>query len=134
MHYVARYEPNYDDFIPPSLMEAALMSRVKEPYAFSSWFSTFFPTLPENILKPVSVIDKSDSKLIHFDGLNLSRAWCFRVIARKLKEGFAGQGLVDQIKTAADVHLKEGLKNVVSGEYGGEHWLGTFAMLALYEQ
>jgi Protein of unknown function (DUF2891) len=131
MNNVARLEPNEDDFISPILMEAALVSRVLTPSRFATWLSKFLPTIPENMVEPVVLVDKKDPKSVHAVGLNLSRAWCFFIIARKL-EGEPSQHAI-VIKNAAVAHLKEGLENVKSGEYSGEHWLGTFAVLALTE-
>jgi len=39
--------------------------------------------------------------------------------------------LAHTIELAARSHLEEGLRNNWGGEYCSEHWLGTFAMLAL---
>jgi hypothetical protein len=54
------------------------MRRVLTWTEFSAWLTEFFPTLVENIdiswLVPAVVTDKSDGKLAHLDGLNISRA------------------------------------------------------------
>jgi len=155
MPSVAALEPNNDDFLSPTLMVAALVACGQSPEQFSKWFSAYFPSLPRNLLKPVHVDDKNDSKLVHLDGLNLSRAWCLGQIARRLEDdasqgggGFSSltlgglvRGLsldtpedrINAVKEAAEKHLEEGLKNALSGEYSGEHWLGSFAVLALTE-
>jgi hypothetical protein len=76
---------------------------------------------------PATVTDRSDGKLAHLDGLNLSRAWCQRSIARALPAGDARIALLDDV---ADEHLAAGIAHV-AGDYMGEHWLATFALLAL---
>jgi hypothetical protein len=65
---------------------------------------------------PAVVSDRSDGQLVHLDGLNLSRAWCY-----------FGLGL----RELGERHLEAGLANLASGHYEGEHWLATFAAYAL---
>ena len=72
--------------------------------------------------------DRTDPKIVHLDGLNLSRAWCMRNIAAALP----GQDPVREILTrSAEVHAQDGLAHVASGNYEGEHWLATFDLFAL---
>ncbi|MEZ4884364.1 MAG: DUF2891 domain-containing protein [Chitinophagales bacterium] len=127
----ANWEPNGFDFFSPSLQEAALMSRILQPTDFEVWLKGFLPNLtdgnPENLFTPVSVTDRSDGKLVHLDGLNLSRAWCFREVVKTLP--IAQQSI---LKAASDRHLAAALPNVTSGDYAGEHWLASFAIYALF--
>ena len=64
------------------------MQRVLNPDEFRQWFKSFLPGIsrgePQTLLKPATVSDRSDPKLVHLDGLNLSRAWCMREIASVL--------------------------------------------------
>ncbi len=87
-NYPAAWEPGGEDFFSPALMEADLMRRVLSPPEFRSWFKRFLPQLgaggPRSLLQPAVVTDRSDPKLVHLDGLNLSRAWCMRSIAATL--------------------------------------------------
>ena len=66
-------------------MEAELMRRVLPPAEFAGWFDRFLPRLdasePATLFVPATVTDRSDGKLAHLDGLNLSRAWCQRSLA-----------------------------------------------------
>ena len=110
------YEPSLDDFLSPSLVEAALMSEVLGT-EYAAWSRRFFSASPETLAPPL-VSDRADPKQAHLDGLALSRAWCFR------KLGYA---------EAAERHLKAGMPHVVGGDYAGEHWLASFAVLALTE-
>ena len=101
------------------------MKRVLEPDAFASWFAAFLPEVPATLAKPAFVSDRSDGKIAHLDGLNLSRAWCWRQLASALDPELAGLAL-----RTADEHLDASLPHV-AGDYMGEHWLATFALLAL---
>ncbi|HEY6231544.1 MAG TPA: DUF2891 domain-containing protein, partial [Pyrinomonadaceae bacterium] len=77
-NYPGAWEPGGEDFFSPALMEADLMRRVLNPAEFRRWFARFLPQLsngvPATLLKPATVTDRSDPKLVHLDGLNLSRA------------------------------------------------------------
>ena len=110
------YEPSLDDFLSPSLVEAALMKEVLPPAEFSGWLKAFYSADPSVMLRPPRVADRTDAKQSHLDGLCLSRAWCLR------KLGYAD---------AARVHIEAALPHVVGGDYVGEHWLASFAALAL---
>jgi hypothetical protein len=123
------WEPSQDEFLSPALMEAELMRRVLTPAAFANWFDAFLPDLahlsPATLFAPASVSDRSDGKIAHLDGLNLSRAWCWRGIASALNDDRKAIAL-----KAADDHLAAALPQV-TGDYMGEHWLASFALLAL---
>lgn len=125
------WEPGGDEFLSPALCEAMLMTRVLSGPDFEMWFSGFLPHFrnaePSCLFTPASVSDRSDGKIAHLDGLNLSRAWCWREITRALPEK---NGDFKQINDAVDSHIHAGLP-YISGDYMGEHWLATFALLAL---
>jgi hypothetical protein len=125
------WEPAGDEFLSPSLMEAVLMRHVLPAERFAGWFDAFLPHLdrrePATLFVPATVTDRSDGKLAHLDGLNLSRAWCQRTIARALP---AGDARIAVLEAAAEAHLASGIAHV-AGDYMGEHWLATFALLAL---
>src|SRR6185436_14973472 len=82
------WEPGGDEFLSPALTEALLMSRVWPPDSFASWLAAFLPRLserePQSLFRPAFVSDRSDGKIAHLDGVNLSRAWCWRGIAESL--------------------------------------------------
>ena len=128
----AQWEPSGADFLSPSLIEAALMRRVLAADAFPAWLDAFLPHVgrrePATLFTPAVVSDRSDGYIVHLDGLNLSRAWCWRAIGASLPEGDARAAAAD---AAADAHLAAGLEGVASGDYAGDHWLATFAVLAL---
>jgi DUF2891 family protein len=122
------WEPGGDEFLSPSLIEAMCMARA-HPAEFQAWFGHFLPGIgnrqPASIFEPAIVSDRSDGKIAHLDGLNLSRAWCWRSIAALI------EGKERPIaESAADLHLEAALPHI-AGDYMGEHWLATFALLAL---
>jgi hypothetical protein len=123
------WEPGGDDFLSSALTEALLMRRLLADRDFRAWFSSFLPDLaagePPSLFTPASVSDRSDGKIAHLDGVNLSRAWCWRSLANALEPELA-----DLARRTADEHLDASLPHV-AGDYMGEHWLATFALLAL---
>ncbi|HEX7841177.1 MAG TPA: DUF2891 domain-containing protein [Kofleriaceae bacterium] len=125
----AAWEPSGDDFLSPTLVEADLMRRVLPPAEFAPWLHAFLPRgLLPSLREPAIVSDRSDGKLAHLDGLNLSRAWCLRAVAAALP---AGDRLRDAFLAAGDVHAAAGLAHVATGDYMGEHWLASFAVYLL---
>jgi hypothetical protein len=124
-----RYEPSGEDFLSPCLAEADLMRRLLPPHEFAAWLSRFLPGIPERSqagwLKPGIVTDRSDPKLAHIDGLNLSRAWMLEGIASGLP---AGDRRRAALLAAARDHAEAALPAVTGEHYEGGHWLGTFAV------
>ena len=119
------WEPGGDEFLSPALVEALCMKRTLPAAEFESWLGQFLPRLaehqPRTLFVPATVSDRSDGKIAHLDGLNLSRAWCWRSLAPTL-------GPV--ALQVADEHLEAALPYLAS-DYAGEHWLASFALLAL---
>ncbi len=68
--------------------------------------------------EPATVSDRSDGKLAHLDGVNLSRAWCMRALGG------------DALREPPSANIEAALPHV-AGDYMGEHWLASFAVLAL---
>jgi hypothetical protein len=124
------WEPSQDDFLSPTLAEAECMRRFLAAQDFKEWFGRFLPRVgqgsPTQLFAPARVSDRSDGKIAHLDGVNFSRAWCWRAIASMLGDTPAAQ----RAREAADRHLEASLAHV-AGDYMGEHWLATFALLAL---
>jgi len=123
------YEPSGEDFLSPCLAEADYMRRVLDPAAFARWLSGFLPGIPRDEsahwLEPAVVTDRSDPKLAHIDGLNLSRAWMLEGIAHGLPPG---DRRVPALRQAAARHREVALPAVTGEHYEGGHWLGTFAV------
>lgn len=126
------WEPGGEDFFSPCLMEADLMRRVLGTEKFIKWFHRFLPNLvdgkPKSLLQPAVVGDRSDPKIVHLDGLNLSRAWCMIGIASALPKDDPAQKILLE---SARIHGEDALANVASGDYVGEHWLASFAVYML---
>ena len=123
------YEPSGEDFLSPCLAEADFMRRVLEHEAFGAWLSGFLPGIPQSRrggwLQPGVVTDRSDPKLAHIDGLNLSRSWMLEGIAHGLS---AGDPRKPALLAAAGKHREAALPAVTGEHYEGGHWLGTFAV------
>lgn len=121
------WEPGGDEFLSPALIEAECMRAALPEAEFRAWFADFLPRvgqgLPATLFTPATVSDRGDGKIAHLDGLNLSRAWCWRALA-----GFTPDPAT--IRRTAEAHIDVSLPHV-SGEYMGEHWLCSFATLAL---
>ncbi len=125
------WEPGGDDFLSSSLIEAECMRRSLDAAEFAAWLDRFLPRVsegkPETLFAPAIVSDRTDGKIAHLDGLNLSRAWCWKTLGGSWPEH-------DMRRTraldAAALHLEASLPHV-AGDYAGEHWLATFALLAL---
>lgn len=126
----AGWEPGGDEFLSPVLTAALLMSDVKASDQFVPWFERLVLRNGwlERECRPVVVSDRSDGKIAHLDGLNLSRAWCLLRIERALGSSDASSLL----RSRAQQHLNAALPHV-AGDYMGEHWLASFALLALLE-
>ena len=118
-----RWEPSGEDFLSPSLEEAALMAQVLAAPAFRRWVQRFLPDLlAKGRLAPARVSDRTDPKIVHLDGLNLSRARCLYALAAQLPQKRA------MLRKLGDEHARATLPHVESGSYEGEHWLATFAV------
>jgi len=124
-------EPGGDDFLSSALIEAECMRRLMPAAEFRAWFDRFLPRLavrePATLFRSATVTDRSDGKIAHLDGLNLSRAWCWRALAAALPVDDPRRAVATE---AAEQHLAAGLPHL-AGDYMGEHWLATFATLAL---
>jgi hypothetical protein len=119
-------EPGGEDFLSPCLEEAALMGRILPQVTFRAWVTGFLPGLGRNgTLAPAVVSDRSDGKIVHLDGLNLSRARALRAVAGALGGNDPRRPALER---AALRHGKAALPQVGSGNYGGDHWLASFAV------
>lgn len=120
------WEPSGEDFLSPSLEEAALMSRILPTAEAKTWLEGFVPTLMKGEpLAPAKVSDRTDPKIVHLDGLNLSRARCLFELASRLPKN---DPLRAKLAAQAEAHARASLPHIASGNYEGEHWLGTFAV------
>ncbi len=128
-HCPLPYEPSGQDFLSPCIAEADLMRRVLDKEAYAKWLTLFFPTLTSDVanswLLPVVVTDKTDGKLAHLDGLNISRAWMLEGVISGLP---SDDPRLPRLHVAVELHRKAGLDAVLGDmHYMGSHWLGSFA-------
>ena len=125
------WEPDGDAFLSPTLMEALAMATLLPAPEFRRWLRAFLPKAraqsPASLFTPAAVTDRTDGKIAHLDGLNLSRAWAFRSLAATLGPR---DPAVPVLRAAADAHVAAALPHI-AGDYAGEHWLASFALLAL---
>ena len=125
----AYLEPDGSDFFSPSLEIADLMRRVLPQKEFVLWLNNFYEKRSlENIEQIPVVSDLSDYQTVHLVGLSFSKAWCMKGIAKALP---ANHPLKKDFQKTADVFLANGLPLLFQGNYGGDHWLASFAVYAL---
>lgn len=122
------YEPGGQDFLSPCIAEADLMRRLLDPPEYARWLGAFLPGIPTqgggDWLPLARVTDRTDGKLAHLDGLNISRAWMLQGIAAGLP---AQDPRVETTMQTAQTHACSGLASVTGEHYEGGHWLGSFA-------
>jgi hypothetical protein len=124
------FEPSGQDFLSPCLGAADLLRRVLPPDRFAAWLDAALPDVPKersDWLAPLVPSDRADGKLVHLDGLNLSRAWMLAGIASGLPQGDRRR---PTLQASARRHAKAGLDALAGQGYEGAHWLGTFATYA----
>ncbi len=135
MHYYSNdvdcplhYEPSGQDFLSPCLAEADLMRRLMPSKAFARYLGALLPRISldgdDRWLPAAIVTDRSDPKLAHLDGLNLSRAWMLEGIASALPPTDPRRS---GLRAAAQAHRDASLPAVTGAHYEGGHWLGSFA-------
>jgi hypothetical protein len=122
------WEPSGYDFLSPCLEELDIMRRVLSEEEFKEWIASFLPQLIDTKyhLEVGLVSDRTDGKLVHLDGLNFSRAWVFYGLANQYPE-------YKHLKNIANEHISYSYPNLVGDTYEGGHWLGSFAIYALYQ-
>jgi len=129
------YEPSGQDFLSPCIAEADLMRRVLAPAEYADWLTTFLPGIPTDGSAgwlPIGVVtDRSDGKLAHLDGLNLSRAWMLEGMASGLP---SDDPRIPALLAASEAHQESGLASVTGEFYEGGHWLGSFATYLVTEK
>ena len=122
------WEPGGDEFLSPVLTAALLMTHAMPPEQYRRWLEDLVLSNGwiERECGPVTVSDRSDGKIAHLDGLNLSRAWCLL----RISDALGDHSESVRLQRIAHDHLEASLPHV-SGDYMGEHWLASFALLAL---
>jgi len=122
------WEPSGYDFLSPCLQELDIMRKVLSAEEFNIWVKSFLPKLSDQsfTLDPAQVLDRTDGKLVHLDGLNFSRAWCLYPIA-KLEE-------FEHLENIANQHVNFSMSKIIDDHYSGGHWLGSFVLYAISER
>lgn len=125
----AYMEPDGADFFSPSLEVADLMRRVLPQKEFVAWFNAFYEARSlKRILDLPVVSDINDYQGVHLVGLSFTRAWCLKGVAQSLPKQHK---LKVVFNLAGDKFLNNALPLVFNGNYGGDHWLASFAVYAL---
>lgn len=126
------YEPSGEDFVSPCLAEADLMRRVLPPDELGRWLDGFLPPLAsprfQSMRRPPEIRDVKDAKLVHLIGLMFHRAWTLQGLAGALGPGDPRKASLGQLAT---IHEHEGLRLLFTRDYGGSHWLASFAVYSL---
>jgi hypothetical protein len=119
-------EPGGHDFLSPSLSVAALVAQLRGPVELAAWLDRFAPRLGRaKTLTPVTPVDRADGKLVHWDGLNLSRAWMLWAIAAALPPI---EPRAVALRALAAAHGAAGIAALDGQTYAGSHWLPSFAV------
>ncbi len=120
------YEPMGWDFLSPTLIEADLMRQILDKDEFLEWLNKFLPDLDSSssIMKPIKV-QLDELMKFHLVGLNISRSWCLSGIGNYLPKDHDYKQLF--LKSAED-HAREGINQAFVKDYGGSHWLLSYAL------
>ena len=124
-------EPSGDDFLSGTLTVAQVMRKVGR-VPFDDWLEQYLPNLrqgpPACLFDPVAPRDRSDGKMAHLDGFNLSRAWSWIEIGNAQRLGSA--------HAAPELALYNASIEQVDKDYMSSHWLASFALLVIlaYEE
>lgn len=124
----AEWEPNATDFISPTLMVADLMTRVLPQRAYVRWLSSYFtPKGIDRLCQPPIVSDLTDYTIVHLVGLSFTRAWTMARISGYLPQGHP---LKSRLAGTSAQMYAQGMEQIFRSDYGGDHWLATFARYA----
>ena len=119
-------EPSGDDFLSGTLAVVQVMRKVGR-VPFGEWLEGYLPDLsagrPACLFDPVVPRDRSDGKMAHLDGFNISRAWAW------IEIGEAAQWPADRPDPA--LTLYNASIDQVDRDYMSSHWLASFALLAI---
>ena len=127
----AYFEPDGSDFFSPSLEVADLMRRILDPKKFTRWFDCYYDKRSlRRILELPVVSDRNDYQIVHLDGLAFSRAWCLKGIASSL---YSQKGKARLLNEKARYFIETTLPAISHNNYGGSHWLASFAVYALQQ-
>lgn len=127
----AYMEPNGSDFFSPSLNVAYLMSRILPQKEYVKWLNQFYDKKSLDNIKSIPVVsDLEDYQTVHLVGLYFNRAWCMKGISQVLPDNHP---LKKDFKSTANQFITKGLPLLFKGNYGGDHWLASFAFYSMKE-
>ncbi|GGG64863.1 DUF2891 domain-containing protein [Epilithonimonas arachidiradicis] len=125
----AYLEPDGSDFFSPSLEIAELMSRILPQREFEKWLNQFYEKRSlENIEQIPIISDVNDYQTVHLVGLSFSKAWAMKNIIKVLPEK---NSIRKQFEISREKFIENSLPIIFQGNYGGDHWLASFAVYAL---
>lgn len=125
----AYLEPDGTDFFSPSLETADLIRRILNKNEFEQWLDNYYSKQSlDNICLIPEVSDLTDFQIVHLVGLSFSRAWCMKNIINSLPQN---NKIRKYFIVSYPKLLDNGLDFIYKGNYGGDHWLASFALLAL---
>lgn len=128
-NYPGYLEPSGTDLFSPALMEAELMTYVLTPDVYNKWFNNFLDNKSlEQLYKIPYVSNRKDYYIVHLDGLAFSRSWNLKKIADYLPNSNPRKKRMLQESRKM---LETTIPQVFSGNYGGDHWLASFALYSM---
>lgn len=128
----AYLEPDGSDFFSPSLEIADLMRRILSQKDFVKWLNKFYEKRSITTISQIPIIsDINDYQTVHLVGLSFSRAWTMKGIAKSLPDNHP---LKKKFERSSDLFLANALPLLFQGNYGGDHWLASFAVYALSQK
>ncbi len=128
----AYLEPDGSDFFSPSLEIADLMRRILPQKDFVIWLDKFYDKRSIANISQIPIIsDINDFQTVHLVGLSFSRAWTMKGISKFLPNNHP---LKKQFLSTSELFLANALPLLFQGNYGGDHWLASFAVYALSEE
>lgn len=128
----AYLEPDGSDFFSPSLSIADLMRRILPKDEFVVWFDKFYEKKSiDNISQLPIISDFNDYQIVHLVGLSFSKAWNMKGIAKVLPKNHS---MKIHFEKTSEMFLEKGIPWMFKSNYGGDHWLASFALYALKNQ
>ena len=125
----AYLEPDGSDFFSPSLEIAELMSRVLPKDEFKKWINHFYEKRSlENIEQIPVISDINDYQTVHLVGLSFSKAWAMQRVSEALPNHHP---LKKKFELTRGKFITNALPIIFQGNYGGDHWLASFAVYAM---
>ena len=120
------WEPGGFDFLSPCLVEALLMKRILNEEEYKKWLINFLPQMyePTFNINTAMILDRKDGKLVHLDGYNFIVAYCLHGISEDNVK-------LPHLSSIANRLITDTLHKIIDGQYAGEHWLASFAVLAI---